>query len=117
MHARPGRSSLGCLFMLLVLVAGGYFGVNAGEAYWRFYQYQDAMKQEARFASRRTDDEIRRRLRAKADSLGLPDDARRSLRVRRTGKMLRIQAQYEETIELPLVVRRLGFEPRVEQSL
>lgn len=117
MRARPGRSSLGCLVMLLVVVAVGYFGVNAGEAYWRFYQYQDAMKQEARFAARRSDDEIRRRLRAKADSLGLPDEARRSLRVRRAGKVLRIHARYEETIELPLVVRRLGFEPTVEQRL
>ena len=25
------------------------FAVNVGESYWRFYQYQDAMQQEARF--------------------------------------------------------------------
>ena len=28
----------------------GYFGVNAGESYWRFFQYRDAMEQEAKFA-------------------------------------------------------------------
>ena len=114
MRARPGRSSLGCLVTLLVLVAAGYFGVNAGEAWLRFYQFQDAMKQEARFASRRTDDEIRKRLRAKADSLGLPPEAAKQLRVRRTGSALRIRSEYEEVIEMPLVVRRLRFEPLVE---
>ena len=116
-RSRPGRSSLGCLVLLLVLTAVGYFGVNVGEAYWRFYQFQDAMKQEARFAARRTDDAIALRLRAKADSLGLPEQAVKHLRVRRNTRIIRITSEYFETIELPLVVRELHFEPRVEASL
>ena len=48
---RTGRGSLGCLVMLLILAAVVYFGVNVGEVYWRFYQYQDAMRQEVRFAA------------------------------------------------------------------
>lgn len=113
-RARPGRSSLGCLFVLLVLTAVGYFTVNLGEAYWRFYQFQDAMKQEARFAGRRTDEAIALRLRAKADSLGLPDEALRRLRVRRAAGRLRITSEYVETIELPLVVREIRFAPKAE---
>ena len=40
---RAGASSLGCLVSLLLVAAVGYFGVNAGEVYFRFYQFQDAM--------------------------------------------------------------------------
>ena len=47
MVSRRGRSSLGCLFALLIIAAAMYFGVNIGEAYWRFYEYQDAMRQDA----------------------------------------------------------------------
>lgn len=115
-RVRRGRSSLGCLLMLLVLTAAGYFAVNLGEAYWRFYRFQDAMKQEARFAARRTDDAIMNHLLAKADSLGLPAHAATHLRVRRTPNLLRISSDYYETIELPLVVRELRFEPHAEGS-
>ncbi|MDB4884368.1 MAG: hypothetical protein JWL95_3134, partial [Gemmatimonadetes bacterium] len=44
-RARSGSSSLGCLFVLLLLSAAVYFGITAGEVYFRFYQYQDAMRQ------------------------------------------------------------------------
>ena len=115
-RARRGRSSLGCLLVLLLLTAAGYFTVNLGEAYWRFYRYQDAMKQEARFAGRRTDEVIAQRLRVKADSIGLPEEAIRRLRVRRTPNRLRISSEYVETIEMPLVVRQLRFEPHAEGS-
>lgn len=114
MRAPPGRSSLGCLVTLLVLTAAGYFAVNIGEAYWRFYQFQDAMKQEARFAARRTDEAIALRLRAKADSLGLPEEAIRRLRVRRAARRLRITSDYIESIELPLVARDIRFAPHAE---
>lgn len=113
-RARSGRSSLGCLVVLLLLTAAGYFAVNIGEAYWRFYQFQDAMKQEARFAGRRTDEAIALRLRAKGDSLGVPDEAIRRLRVRRAGRQLRITSDYVESIELPLVVRQIRFTPHAE---
>jgi hypothetical protein len=113
---RDGRSSLGCLLLLLVLTVVGYFAVNVGEAYWRFYQFQDAMKQEARFAARRTDDAVTQHLLAKADSLGLPEQAAKHLRVVRTPNQLRIRSEYFETIELPLVVREIRFEPHAEGS-
>ena len=61
---RRGSSSLGCLFILLLLSAAGYFAVNVGEVYFRFYQYKDAMRQEVRFASHNSDQVILRHLRA-----------------------------------------------------
>ena len=42
-RSRPGGSSLGCLFALLLVSAAGYFAVNIGEVYFKFFQYQDAM--------------------------------------------------------------------------
>ncbi len=116
-RARSGRSSLGCLVVLLLLTAVGYFSVNVGEAYWRFYQFQDAMKQEARFAARRSDEQIVSRLRAKADSLGLPEQALKHLKVRRAPRLIRIRSDYIETIELPAMVREMRFEPKVEAPL
>ena len=37
-RSRPGSSSLGCLFALLLLSAAGYFGVNVGEVYFRYFK-------------------------------------------------------------------------------
>ena len=37
---RTGSSTLGCLFVLMLLSAAGYFAVNVGEVYFRYYQVQ-----------------------------------------------------------------------------
>ena len=113
LRARPGKGSLGCLFSLLILAALAYFAVNVGEVYLRAYRFEDAMKQEARFASRRTDDEIKRRLRDRADSLDLPEGAR-TVRVRRTPSKVIIWAEYYDPVEMPLFVKDLYFNPQAE---
>jgi hypothetical protein len=108
---RRGRSSLGCLVTLLILAAVGYFGVNVGEVYLRFFQFQDAMKQEVRFAAHNSDAVILRHLRAKVDSLGLPESAG-EVTLQRDGRTIEIEAEYYEHIELPLMVREVHFSPR-----
>jgi hypothetical protein len=108
--ARAGRSSLGCLFMVLILAALVYFGVNAGEVYFRFYQFQDAMRQEVRFAEHNNDAAIVRHLREQADSLGLPDAAGR-VTVERSGRTIDIESEYYDRIELPLIAREVRFTP------
>lgn len=115
MRNREGKVSLGCLFVLLLLSATSYFAWNVGEVYLRFYQYQDSMKQEARFAARNPDIVIRTRLLAKADSLELPEAARR-IRIRRTKHTVFIWAEYTETVELPIFVRELEFYPHAERA-
>ncbi|HVE78085.1 MAG TPA: hypothetical protein VNA89_04445 [Gemmatimonadaceae bacterium] len=110
-----GRSSLGCLLTLLVVVAAGYFALNVGEVYWRYFRYRDGMAQQARFAARKSDVEIVRQLAALADTLGLPDAAR-DVRVRRTPDRVTIAASYDERIALPGFVRELHFAPRAEGS-
>jgi hypothetical protein len=107
--ARRGRSSLGCLFTLLVLCAAGYFAANVGEVYLRYYRFRDAMQQQVRFARNRSDAEIRRQLAAFADSVGLPPEAGAGVRVRRTASGISVWSEYSERVELPLVARDLSF--------
>jgi hypothetical protein len=113
--ARRGTSRLGCLVSVLLVVTIGYFGLNIGEVYLRFYRLRDAMEQEARFAQTRTDDAIRLRLAALADSIGLPEEAARVTIVRNANRIV-ISSDYSETIELPLFVRELKFTPQVVRS-
>ncbi len=115
MVTRTGASRLGCLVFLLILVAVGYFGFNVGEVYFRYYRFRDAMEQEVHFADTREDSAIVRRLAALADSLGLPDEAGR-IGIQRRNNRVTISARYSETVELPLFVRELHFEPQVTRS-
>lgn len=108
---RPGKGQLGCLMMLLIVSTVGYFAVTAGQSYWNYVQLQDRMKQEARFAAHRSDGAIRRRLEAFADSIGLPEQARK-IKVRRRGQTIEIWTEYYEHIELPGYVKEFHFHPQ-----
>ncbi len=112
---RRGASTLGCLFTLLIIVTLGYFGINIGKVYYRHYAFQDAMRQEARFASHRTDDEITSHLRALADSLGLPPTAKR-VHIRRGERMIFIWSDYFETLELPGIAKDVELTAHVERA-
>jgi hypothetical protein len=111
--SRRGRSGVGCLVNLLLLVTAVYFGINVGEPYLRYYRYLDGMKQEARFSARFTDEEIQRRLASLADSLGLPEAAGR-VSVRRAANSISVSSAYYERVEMPLIVRDILFEPQAE---
>ena len=113
---RAGRSTLGCLFTLLLLVSAVYFAFNLAEPYWRYYQFRDTMAQTARFASQLSNAEITQQLHAKSDSLGLPPEAYR-LRFNRTANHIIIWTEYAELVELPGFSRTFVFQPRVEAPL
>jgi hypothetical protein len=109
---RRGASKLGCLVTLLIGVAVAYFGFNVVEVYMRYYRFEDAIRQEVRFAQQSSDDVISRRLAARADSLGLPDEASR-VRILRSANRITISAEYDELVELPGFVRTITFRPSV----
>ena len=111
---RPGKVRLGCLVSLLLFAACSYFAWNIGVVALRFYQYQDAMEQEARFAAHNPNDVILTRLRAKADSLDMPEGAKK-LQIRRKGNQIWIWVDYIETIELPGIVKEVELTPHVER--
>ena len=82
----------------------------------RFYRYQDAMRQEVRFARKFSDDAIKRRLRALADSLGLPEEAGH-VTVRRNATSISVWSEYYEHVEMPLFLREIYFNPSAEGDL
>lgn len=116
-RSRRGGGALGCLVPLLIVTIMGYFAAHASDAALRYYRFRDAMQQEARFASRprRTDDRIKERLRALADSLDVPAEGRR-IEVRRTEQRIRISANYSETIDFLIFSKRFDLHPMVERA-
>ena len=111
---RRGATSLGCLLTVLLLIAAGYFGMKIGQVYWNNAQYLDTMKQHIRFAETLTDKQIFDRIVAKADSLGLPDDAKEVSVERTATRHIAVSADYVVLVELPLHVRTFHFTPRAE---
>lgn len=114
---RRGVISLGCVFPLLVAAVALYFALPAGEAYFRFYKYKDAMGQEARFASTQTDEHINKRLVALADSLEMPLGAE-LITIERSANTITISADYDEVIRLPFKKEKvIHFHPSVRSRL
>jgi hypothetical protein len=110
---RRGESRLGCLLPLLILAVAAYFAVDFGQAYFHFYEFKDAMGQEARFASDKTDAQISKRLSALADSLQLPPGAE-LITIERTPAQITITSDYDEVFRLPLKQERvIHFHPSV----
>ncbi|SRR6266542_3890346 len=99
---RRGASTVGCLIPALIVALAIYLGRDFAAAYFRYYRFQDAMAQDARFAGdpTRTEDSVVIHLRAVADSLDLPRAAR-SVHLAHTPKGVLIWSDYDETVELP----------------
>lgn len=112
---RAGKTSLGCLVSLLLLVATAYWGVNVGEVYWRYFQYVDEMKQQVRFAAHLPNEQILRHLETAADSIGLPPEAGK-VDIQRVNHVITVQSEYDETVELPLTTRDLHFAPHAQST-
>lgn len=116
---RRGKASLGCLVSLAVFAGLLYYGVNIGELWFRYFQFHDEMKTQARLSSAIDDGTIRRRLQHKADQLGLPDSVATRIVIRRTEnpRQITIETRYSESVDLPLFRRTFVFAPRATQPL
>lgn len=117
MVARRGVSTLGCLVPLLILAVAIYFALDFGMAYFRFYQFKDAMGQEARFAATRTDDQITGHLSSLADSLQMPPGAE-LISISRSPSVISISSDYDEVFNLPFKKEQvIHFHPTAVSSL
>jgi hypothetical protein len=112
--SRRGASALGCLVTTALFLAAAYYGIHIGGIYWRYYQLLDDMRQQAIFARQNTDDVIQRRLAAQADSL-LGNAPR--FRIERTSSRVIIDAEYSESVDLPLLKKTFTLRPRAEEPL
>jgi hypothetical protein len=115
---RVGMTKMGCLLVLLLAVAAVYVAIPIGETYFRYLEYKDAMRQEARFRSGLPNERIIRNLKIQVDSLGLPEEAGIVTITRKDGQIT-IEAEYEESVFIPgteKVVKVLRFQPRVTDT-
>jgi hypothetical protein len=93
-----------------------YGAAIAGEEALVYYRFQDAMKNEARFAARRTDQQIKDHLRAFTDSVKLPLAAK-DINIAREGNVIRIWAEYDQEFKLPLnKTKTVHLKPSAEKS-
>ncbi|MGE0353150.1 MAG: hypothetical protein AB7Q69_07910 [Gemmatimonadales bacterium] len=115
---RRGGSTLGCIFSLLVFAAVLYYGVNIGSVYFRYYQLMDTMRTNARLAPSLNDATIRRRLLARVEELGLPDEAQK-FTIKRSGRprTITISTEYSESVDLPLFKHTFVFRPEAVEGL
>jgi hypothetical protein len=114
-HRRRGVSTLGCLFSLLIAAVVLYYAVDVGKVYWKYYRLRDEMENTARFAERKSDEDLQRHLAGVARDLDLPPEAQRFV-IRRTQvpPVIAIRTQYQITLELPFHNRILTLRPHVE---
>jgi hypothetical protein len=113
---RLAGTRLGCLLSMALVGAAIYYGSGIGQMYMRYYQFQDAFKQEVRFASQHTDGDIKNHLQHLADSLQLPDDAQ-TIYLKRKDHHILIWNEYYYHVELPFFSRDFYFNPKAEGDL
>jgi hypothetical protein len=110
---RRGASRLGCLFSLAAVAALLYLGGQLGQIYWRYYRYQDALREQVRFGDQTRDEDILRQLGQVADTLELPADAR-DVHITRGPHSIRISGHYVEHWQVPYYSRDFEFWPSAE---
>ena len=116
MVARRGSAASGCLTILLLVALLAFVGMHVGGPYYRYYQFRDAAKQEAHFATMHTDDVIRKSLVAQADSLGLPEEAY-FIRIQRTQHTIHIKSSYGDSWTIGTYTRPVYFDVDIQDTL
>jgi len=112
---RRGTSRFGCLVQLVVVGGLIYLGAQLGQDGMAYYRLRDAMRQEARFVPKRTDQQIRDRLRAFTDSVKLPEAAK-DINIVRDENRIRIWSEYDQEVKLPFgQSRTIHLRPSAEK--
>ena len=110
-----GRGRLGCLFALMLVVVGLYYGIPIIKDYWIYYRLVDEMRTNARFGLTMSDEEMLRRLRVAVVELDLPEEAKRfTIRRSRFPPTVSVRTQYHQQVDLPFHRRVITFRPSVE---
>jgi hypothetical protein len=115
---RVGESTLGCLAWIVAFAAVSFYGFHIGQVYFKYFRLQDAMRSQARLAPSLTDDVIRRRLYEESNTILQPGKPIR-FRIKRTDRPRRIviEAQYTDSVKVPLLHHTFTLKPRAEESL
>jgi hypothetical protein len=113
---RRGNTEMGCLSWLLILAIIVYVGMHVGAPYMRYYRFRDAVDQQVRYATFRSDDAVREEIWAAADSLDLPEEAYH-VTVERAPSEIRVFGQYVDTWQLFRYSRPVHFKLNVTGPL
>ena len=95
-----GEGRIGFILSLALLGTGIFVGVKVIPVRINAYEFRDFIQEECRFAATRShDEEIYKRILAKAKELRLPLE-KKNLRMERTAHEMIISASYRQTIDL-----------------
>lgn len=100
------------LIAIFIVVAAIYVGVQVVPVYFNYYQFQDAMEEEARIQSYtgKSESDMRETMWKKAQQLELPIASPEAIKVERTGTSVAISTEYTVHIDLPVHPFDLKFE-------
>ena len=118
-EGRRGASTMGCLLSLLVLVAGLYYGVKIGAVFFHYKRLAYEMGTQARLASALDNGTIQRRIAAKIEEIGLPEEASTNLEITRSAspRQITIETEYSEAVHLPLFNHTFRLHPKATEPL
>lgn len=107
---QSGKTHLGCLFVLFLVVAAVWVGIDAGEVYLRYYRLKDFVQSQAEIAPALTDSVILQRLVAYSDTLG-PSIGPKRWEIRRSEspREITIHAQYQDSVVIQVLGLRKVF--------
>jgi len=110
--------SLRGIIALLVVVAVFYVGFKVVPVYFDFYQFQDAIEEEARINSYtgKSVNDIRETVWKKVQQLELPLASPDDLKIERSGNMVSIQTEYTVHIDIPVHPFDLKFQPNTKNK-
>jgi hypothetical protein len=100
LHRESGEGRIGLFISLALLGAGIFLAVKIIPVRVNAYEFRDFIQEECRFAATRShDEEIYKRILAKAQDLRLPLD-KKNLHMERTMHEMVISASYEQVVDL-----------------
>ena len=118
LRSRRGRVSIGCLIPVILLGAFIYAGLLFGRPWFAYRQYQDEMRAVVEMQQTLSDSAMLVRVRARADSLRLPDAKRIEIRRRSNPSRLEVRAQYTHTVKLPFLGEKvIIFKPNASDPI
>lgn len=105
--------NLRLLIAILVVAAGVYVGIKVVPVYFNFYQFQDAIAEEASVQSYtgKSESDMRESVWKKAQQLELPITSIEQIKVERTGNTVSIWTEYTVHIDLPIHPFDMKFSP------
>ncbi len=112
-----GGARLKAIIWLLILGAFVYICVKVIPLYLDYYQLEDKMKTEARFAAvnRRTDEELRNIIFREVQERDIPA-RREDIHVEQSQRGVRISLDYSVTVDLKLYQWTLQFHPSADNA-